>query len=129
MLNSILLVDDNNATNYIHEKNLVKANCAKEIKAFQVGQLALDYLDDTSNALPDIIFVDINMPTMDAWEFIEEYKLIKRANKDKVKIFLLTTSLIPKDEAKINTLDKVVSAVIMKPLTTASIQDILAENY
>jgi len=129
MLNSILLVDDNNATNYIHEKILVKANFVKEIKSFQMGQLALDYLSNENNTLPDIIFVDINMPTMDAWEFIEVYKSIKRIPKDKIKIFLLTTSLIPQDEHKITTLGNLICGVIMKPLTKASIQGILTQYF
>lgn len=129
MLNKLLLVDDNAATNFIHKKILAKEKCAKEIIDFQMGHLALEYLSDEGNTLPELLFVDINMPTMDAWEFIQEYVLLKRENLDKIKIFLLTTSLIPQDQQKIANLGSTVNGILMKPLNTESIQEVLSQHF
>jgi len=129
MLEKIILVDDNKATNFIHKKILMKKNCANEILEFQMGHLALEHLEEEKNKLPELIFVDINMPTMDAWEFLEEYEQVKRKNLKKVKIFLLTTSLIPQDEYKVNDLGNTVSDILMKPLSAESIERILSDHF
>ena len=128
MLSKVLLIDDNGATNFIHTKFLTKAEAAKEVVAFQKGQLALDYLEDTANTLPDLIFVDINMPTMDAWEFLELFKELKRADKDQIKIILLTTSLSPQDEVKIDRLTNV-EAIMLKPLNVQQMHKILKDHF
>ncbi|GMN07908.1 response regulator [Croceitalea sp. MTPC5] len=128
MLNKIILVDDNAATNFIHKKFLEKAKGSREVVSFQMGQNAIDYLSDCDNTIPELLFVDINMPTMDAWEFLEHFKTIERPEKDKAKIILLTTSLSPQDEIKITERTEVEN-VMTKPLDVASIQGVLKRYF
>ncbi len=128
MLNKIILVDDNAATNFIHKKFLEKAQGSREVVSFQMGQNAIDYLSDCDNTIPELLFVDINMPTMDAWEFLEHFKTIERPEKDKAKIILLTTSLSPQDEIKITERTEVEN-VMTKPLDVASIQGVLKRYF
>jgi CheY-like chemotaxis protein len=123
MLNKIVLIDDNAATNFLHKKILDKENCSKEVVTFQMGQRALDYLSEKENTVPELLFVDINMPTMDVWEFLEYFEDLSREDKTAIKIILLTTSLSPQDEEKISKLSNV-EQIMIKPLSAASLKHI-----
>jgi len=99
MIDSVLLLDDNKATNFIHTKFLNRSGKVNEINSFQSGKEALEFLQLTT-AFPKLIFVDINMPTMDAWEFMEGYRKLIRNEKEDSKIVLLTTTISPQDEER-----------------------------
>ena len=127
-LKTILLLDDNSATNYIHKKFLIEANCAERILDFQSGINALKYLNSEVDAHPDLIFIDINMPIMDAWEFLEGYRKIEHEDKQKTKKILLSTSLSPSDKeraSKINFID----GIRLKPLNIESIHSIINDFF
>lgn len=121
------MLDDNKATNFIHEKFINRTGCAKEVVCFEMGNDALKYLNDIDNEFPELIFVDINMPTMDGWEFFELFNRINRIEKDDCKSILLTTSLSPSDEDKIADLDSV-DDIMLKPLDPSSI-DYIVQKY
>jgi len=127
MLNSILLIDDNKATNYVHKKFILKAECAKEVVGFQQGQQAIEYLEQLS-VYPELIFVDINMPTMDAWTFIDNYNKIIAKKDQTSKVILLTTALSPGDKEKMKNYPTI-SSVILKPLNTDVIQTIIQKFF
>lgn len=128
MLNKIILIDDNEATNFLHKKILQKENFSKEILTFQMGQQALDYLAEEKNKVPELLFVDINMPTMDAWEFLEGFDTLSRKEKKEIKIILLTTSLSPQDEKKISELSNV-ERIMMKPLSEELLKQIFTTLF
>lgn len=123
MINNVVLVDDNKATNFIHEKYIAKTGKAKEVNAFMDGERALEYLERTDN-FPALIFLDINMPTMDAWEFLERYRSI--SNKEKAKLFLLTTSISPQDEVKKEGFPEV-EEMLYKPLNVEAFNYIVTK--
>ena len=127
MLNTILLLDDNKSTNFIHRKFILKADCAKKVVVFQIGQEAIDYLRQVSN-YPELIFVDINMPTMDAWEFLDHYNKITPKGNHVSKVILLTTSLSPKDKEKVKNYPTI-AEVILKPLNTEMIKRIIEKYF
>ena len=127
MLNSILLIDDNKATNFIHKKFIGQVSCAKEVVAFQVGQRAIEYLKQCA-VYPELIFIDINMPTMDAWEFIENYNKLTPSTGPSSKLILLTTSLSPGDREKVKNYP-IIKEVILKPLDTSSIQNVIEKYF
>ena len=127
MVNSVLLVDDDVATNFIHVKFLKSSDKVKNVHSFEAGHEALDYLKEYKD-FPEIIFVDINMPTMDAWEFLEEYRKIDREEKKSTKLALLTTSITPEEEARIKTYPEV-STLLFKPLDLAAFDSFLKEFF
>lgn len=109
-LDNILLIDDDEATNFIHEIVLKEMDCADSITIFQNGYKALDFLKEKSvntGKQPDIIFLDINMPGMDGWGFLKEYEKLEPQQKAKVLLIMLSTSLNPDDRERALSIDAV----------------------
>lgn len=118
-LNSILLVDDDEPTNFINQIVIKRLGCAENVTAVKSGLAALDYLntqEEKGNPLPNLIFLDINMPAMNGWEFLEEFKKLPDHQKSKITIVMLTTSVNPDDHAKAISYKEVADFEI-KPLT------------
>src|SRR5690349_14796448 len=116
-LNCVLLIDDDEPTNFLTQMILEDAGCANYIKVAQSGPEALKYLSsnaEESNPTPDLVFLDINMPAMDGWEFIDEFRNIGR--KLKPIIIMLTTSLFPEDRQRAKEIPEI-SGFENKPLT------------
>lgn len=99
-LNSILLVDDDKDCNFFHQRLINKMEYAENVYIVNNGREAIEFLKSTVNGEhphPDIIFLDINMPVMNGWEFVEEYQKLSENQKAKVMLIMLTTSLNPDD--------------------------------
>lgn len=102
-LNSILLIDDDIDCNFFHQRLIHKMDCTENIYIAKNGKDAIELLTKEENGKflnPDIIFLDINMPIMNGWEFIEEYQKLKDEQKAKVVLVMLTTSLNENDIEK-----------------------------
>lgn len=130
-LNCILLIDDDRATNFLHEMVLSEMSVADEIIAVESGMEALKYLTSIEGGKypqPDLIFLDINMPAMNGWEFLEEYEKLDKSAKARFVLMMLTTSLNPDDHETAKTLP-LVSGFLSKPLTPKMVQDVLEENF
>jgi len=114
---------------------LEKSGCASYIKVAQSGQEALDYLThiaqhDGGNRYPcpDLILLDINMPAMDGWEFLEKYKKMDTEHKGKIIVVMLTTSLLQEDIAKAKATPEI-SGFEHKPLTVDNLNRILDKYF
>ncbi|MBD8488859.1 response regulator [Echinicola sp. CAU 1574] len=126
-LKCILLVDDDEPTNFINEIIIKRTECTENVVAVQSGFAAIDYLigvEEGKNLQPDLIFLDINMPAMNGWEFLEEYRKLPEHQKVKNIIIMLTTSLNPDDDAKARTFEEI-CRYESKPLTADKIQNII----
>ena len=131
-LNCVLLVDDDEPTNFFNKMILEEFNCAENIEVADSGQDALNYLenavDENDTSSPDLIFLDINMPAMNGWDFLERYSNLDKKHKANVVIVMLTTSLNPDDCAKANSIPDV-SGFETKPLTAEKLQAILKKYF
>lgn len=129
-LKTILLVDDDEATNFIHKMVLKQMGCTENIVVRENGIEALEYLTssiDGKYPQPDLILLDINMPRMDGWEFLEEYKNLDNDQLAKTVIVMLTTSLNPDDREKAGE-NPVITGFMSKPLTADMLEEILAKH-
>lgn len=102
-LKSILLVDDDKDCNYFHKLLLEELECCENIYISQDGNEAMEFITSKTDGqypCPDIIFLDINMPKMDGWEFLEKYKDLEEEAKARVVLIMLTTSLNPDDRER-----------------------------
>ncbi len=98
-LHTVLLIDDDEPTNFLNQMILKKADCAEEILVFQSAVKALDFLTATDHR-PDLIFLDINMPAIDGWDFLEAYEQLPAEKRAGAIIIMLTTSFNPDDRLR-----------------------------
>ena len=134
-LDCILLIDDDEATNFINKMVIKKADFDVNIEVCENGKHGLDYLtcqgrysSEKEFPQPGIIFLDINMPGMNGWEFMEKYKNLPDNQKARIVIAMLTTSLNPDDEFKGENNEEIRS-FMNKPLTIEMLMDIVNVNF
>ncbi|MGB3182775.1 MAG: response regulator [Cyclobacteriaceae bacterium] len=124
----VMLVDDNDTDNFISKRIIEITKFAKEVEIKNSGKSALEYLEsnkDTPERLPDIIFLDINMPIVDGFVFLYEFEKFNESVKNKCKVIILSSSDNKRDIDKIVNNDHVIK-FITKPLTENALNDIKA---
>ena len=131
-LSCILLVDDDEPTNFLNRAALEEAGCAERIEVAQSGEAALSYLRQagdpgSSYPIPNLIFLDINMPAMDGWEFLEKYRGLPPAQKASIVMIMLTTSLNPDDQVRAGAIPEI-NGFEHKPLRIDRLKEVL-KNY
>jgi CheY-like chemotaxis protein len=134
-LNCVLVIDDDEPTNFFTRMILEESGCVEHIIVMQSGKEALDYLAKSeagNNAelypTPDLIFLDINMPAMNGWEFLEKYKNLDKITRAKIMTVMLTTSLFPEDLVKAREIPEI-SGFENKPLTNEKLEKILEKHF
>lgn len=132
-INTVLLIDDNIHDNYIHSYVIKKELPNTIIKTAESGDHAIEYFEKSLNGeneypYPDLIFLDINMPGMNGFEFLEEARSRKYFEKgNPILIFMLTSSLNPSDkQAADQDFSNEISDFRNKPLTQEMLREILS---
>jgi CheY-like chemotaxis protein len=126
---SILLVDDDEINNFISVKLIKKTVLNTEISTCLNGKFAIDQLVDIQrrnpNELPDYILLDINMPIMNGWEFLDEYKRLNIDPKGKTTIYIISSSVFNNDILKAKSY-ALVKDFISKPLSVDKIKEVIS---
>lgn len=134
-LNCILLVDDDDVNNYLNKLLIEKSGIDVQVEIALNGLIALEYLTSTGRykenktfPKPGIIFLDINMPRMNGWEFLDEYNKLDKNKKGEVVIAMLTSSNNTDD---LNTALKEygLPAYIFKPLTLKKLEEVIYNHF
>ncbi len=120
-----MLIDDDDSTNFLNKIIIRQANCAKEVISKISGQDALTYLQQEvkEGSVPELILLDINMPIMDGWDFIEKYAELD-INKQS-RVVMLTSSVNPEDENKAKGI-AAISGFRSKPLSNQMLSEIIS---
>lgn len=130
-VNCILLIDDNPDDNFYHERVIRKSSAANLVVTKQTGNEALEYLlskNEHPQAHPDLIFLDINMPGMNGWEFLEEYKKLDKALQGSVVVVMLTSSDNPEDKTRAKSFS-VPFDFKTKPLTKEILEEVISAFF
>ena len=122
----VMLVDDNETDNFISKRIIEITQFATNVEVKNSGKSALDYLkahQDNPEKLPNLIFLDINMPIVDGFVFLYEFEKFSQQVKDKCKVIILSSSDNKRDIDKIVNNNHVIK-FITKPLTEASLEEV-----
>ncbi len=122
----VLLVDDNETDNFISERIIQLTNFSHLTVIKNSGKAALDYLKENKNnpdQLPDLIFLDINMPIVNGFIFLYEFEKFSAAVKGKCKVIILSSSDNKRDIDKIVNNDHVIR-FLTKPLTESALNEL-----
>ena len=129
-LKTLMLVDDDEIIVYLTKRIIAQTNLVELINVFGNGKDAIDYLKENLNnpdLFPEIIFLDLFMPIMDGWEFLEEYIQIKPKTSSPTTIYVITSSVSEEDIIKAKSYS-VVTDYIIKPTTKENFIAILEKK-
>lgn len=125
---SVMLVDDNEIDNLINQKMIEASDIAENILTHTGAKGALEFLKNIDkipalreSAMPEIIFLDIDMPLMDGFQFLEEFDKLSDTIKNSCSVIMLTSSMNPQDLSKAKK-SSYVKKYINKPLTQESLE-------
>lgn len=119
-----LLIDDNYIDNFVTRRILESGNFAEQIIVSQSAHDAINSLRD-GEIMPDVIFLDLRMPIMNGFEFLNELDKIDFNGKETIKIFMLSSSLDPNDVRR-SAENKYIAQFIHKPLTHKILEELSA---
>ena len=128
-IQSLCLIDDDVIYQFAVKLNLNQLRLAREVITFSNGELARDFFITNSKVaelLPDVILLDINMPVMDGWDFLEWFKEYKLNFPKHISIFMVSSSIDRRDIEKAKSYAEV-KDYISKPLTDGSFFEIVEQ--
>ena len=130
-LKSILLIEDDPATNFLHARAIRSEDCAENIITAEHGEAALKLLIGLiarNEPAPELLLLDINMPVMNGWEFLTAYAQLPEDFRAGTRIIMLTTSMNPDDEARAGSTPGI-NGFKLKPLDKAMLHEILEKHF
>ena len=128
----ILLVDDDQTTNYLNQLLLKRLEVTDKLLVAQNGQEALQVLQSYQqqplvSSAPVLVLLDMKMPVMDGFEFLDAYEQLPATDKPQAVIVMLTTSLHPQDVERMSQLN--IAGFLNKPLTKEKVDGILQQHF
>jgi CheY-like chemotaxis protein len=126
-LSSIMLIDDNAADNRYHQIIINEKGVTDLVEIALDGAQAIKMLQ-LEKEPPDLIFLDINMPKMNGWEFLDMYKKLGIGTKWKPIVLILTTSANPDDQMRAAEIVQV-NGFIVKPLNMNTLHEIIEKHF
>ena len=131
-LQNVLLIDDDPMTNYLHKRIIEGFKVSHQIEIANDGDEALQLINNyiqsgNEDKIPQLIFVDLDMPLMDGFQFLEAYQSLDFKNKDSVVVSVLTSSFNPKDVNRAKAFS--VDDFIVKPLTKEKMRELMEQHF
>lgn len=126
-IDTLCIVDDDSIFQMLTRIIIEKTQRVQKIKIFSNGKQAIDFLSsvhDQPDKLPEIILLDLNMPVMDGWGFLEEYLLLKPRIGKEILIYVVSSSIDPEDVQRARKISEVTDYVI-KPVNQEKLINLL----
>jgi two-component system, chemotaxis family, chemotaxis protein CheY len=123
----IAIIDDDKIFQLTASKTIIATQLTDKLLQFENGEEALQFIHDNlgnPTLLPDYIFLDINMPFVDGWMFLEDYAKLKSRLTKPVKIYMVSSSIDPRDIARAKSNNNV-SDYVVKPVTREKFAELL----
>lgn len=130
-LRSVLLIDDDHINNFIVISKLKNLQLVEHINCVENGHQGIDFIKkcivEDADKLPQLIFLDINMPVMDGWDFLNEFEKFDEIHTSKMHVYMVSSSVYSED---INRSKKYpsIKVFISKPLVKEKIEEIIRER-
>lgn len=124
---TLTLIDDDEIFVFLTKKAIEKTKLIDQIKVFDNGLDAIIFLKenkDNVEILPEVIFLDLNMPVMDGWQFLEEYILLHPTIGKKITVYICSSSISPDDIKRAKAINQVADYII-KPITKEKLIEII----
>jgi CheY-like chemotaxis protein len=125
MSNKILCVDDDPLTLMLNKKAISKTLNSEQIHTATNGKEALLYFNEQKDH-PELIFLDLNMPVMDGWEFLDYFTETMGSDIENIKIIILSSSVNPEDYKKAKTYPVVIE-FLNKPITQSDLEKVKSD--
>ncbi len=126
---TICVVDDDEIYRFVIKSQLESRKMARKILMFSDGELAIDFFKNTVanvDELPDLVLLDLNMPIMDGWEFLDEFIMLKPKLPKKVTIYVVTSSINQTDIDRAKRISEVTDYIV-KPISEETLLDMLSK--
>ncbi len=126
-IETICIIDDDEIYQLFTKKSVLRINDRYEILSYINGRNAVQGLQqrlDANTAMPDLILLDINMPVMDGWQFMEAFLAMKPQIQKAITIYIVSSSIAPSDKDKANSY-AAIAGFISKPLDIETLQKLL----
>ena len=131
---AIWVIDDDRIYQIIINKMIKRSEIFSAVTSFKNGKEAIDALQDVvtnklenSDILPDLILLDINMPVMDGWEFMEKMGLLKSKFSKNITVYIVSSSIATEDKNKSKTYSDILG-YISKPVTVNDLELIASDD-
>lgn len=127
-VDTVCIVDDDDIYQFTTTILLRKTELVNKIVVFSNGLKAIDFLKEemgNKENIPDILLLDVNMPVMDGWEFLEEYLLIRSRLPKSVVIYMVSSSVDERDVLRAKSISAL-SGYLVKPISSENLMDIIS---
>jgi CheY-like chemotaxis protein len=126
-MKKVYLIDDDDIFVFLTKKTILKVTANVDVEVFSDGLQAITHLKqikDQPELLPDVIFLDLNMPVMDGWEFLAEYQQLFASFAKQNELYIVSSSISPHEMERSKSISAV-SEFIIKPLVKEKFLEIL----
>lgn len=131
MFQKVIIIDDNEIDNLIHSRLVTELKFGKQVESYSNGKAAILHLRELlrkqKQTLPDIIFVDLHMPIMDGWAFIQEYEKLNIHLYKEIPVYILSCAIYTKEVSKLKS-NFIQINFVPKPLTVDALEEILKKH-